>query len=232
LSQPLLRMRIQELKIYSSNIKEQADFYSKTLGLEIVDQNNQSVFLRLGNSILQIAYRSSTTPYHFAINIPANKDIEALEWTKTRVTLLKDGMKEIHDFDSWNSRAIYFYDQDRNIVELIARKNLNNASDQKFNSGQFLGISEIGLPTQNIEKEFEQLNRLTNIGIYDGTFERFCAIGDEHGLFICINKNVKDWFPTNDKAYSSDFGIKLIEKGKTYEIEYKNEKLRAIASRA
>lgn len=223
-------MEIKEVKIYSSKIKEQTEFYSIILGLEIIKQSDQNVSFRFGNSILTIEYNSKTTPYHFAINIPANKDIEALEWTKSRVEVLKDGKNEIQDLDFWNAKAIYFYDNDKNIVELIARKNLNNSSNKKFDSNQFLEISEIGLPTRDIESEFTQLNSLTGIEIFDGGFERFCAIGDEKGLFICINKNIKDWFPTNDKAFSSDFKIKFVEKGKEYQIEYINEELKAVAN--
>ena len=224
-------MQIKELKIYSSKIKDQADFYSKVLGLKITNFTKEKVSLEFGKSILNIEYKPETTPYHFAVNIPANKDLEALEWLKSKVEILKDGKNEIQDFDFWNAKAIYFYDLDENIVELIARKNLNNLSNQKFDSNQFLEISEIGVPTLDIEKEFNQLKSLTGIEIFDGGFERFCAIGDENGLFICINKKVKDWFPTNDKAFSSEFEIRLIEKGIEYQIDYKNEELKAVANK-
>ena len=224
-------MQIKELKIYSSKIKDQADFYSKVLGLKITNFTEEKVSLEFGKSILNIEYKPETTPYHFAVNIPANKDLEALEWLKSKVEILKDGKNEIQDFDFWNAKAIYFYDLDENIVELIVRKNLNNLSNQKFDSNQFLEISEIGVPTLDIEKEFNQLKSLTGIEIFDGGFERFCAIGDENGLFICINKKVKDWFPTNDKAFSSEFEIRLIEKGIEYQIDYKNEELKAVANK-
>jgi catechol-2,3-dioxygenase len=215
-------MEIKELKIYSSKIKEQADFYSKVLGLTVIKLTEDNVFLEFGKSILNIEFKAETTPYHFAINIPSNKEYEALEWLKSRVGILKEEGNEIQDFDFWNAKAIYFYDKDKNIVELIARKNLNNLSNQKFDSNQFLQISEIGLPTLNIENEFKQLKSLTGIEIFDGGFERFCAIGDENGLFICINKKVKYWYPTNDKAFSSEFEIRLLEKGNEYRIAYKN----------
>lgn len=219
-------MRVKELKIYSPKIKEQAEFYSKVLGLKIVELNKESVYLRFGDSMLIIEYKPEATPYHFAINIPGNKDLEALAWLKTRVKILKKGTNEIQDFYSWNAKAIYFYDKDKNIVELIARKNLNNSSDQKFDSDLFLEISEIGLVTLDIEKMFYKLKKLIGIEIFDGTFEQFCAIGDENGLFICINKNKKGWFPTNDKAFYSEFELKLIEKGIEYNIEYKNKVLK------
>jgi catechol-2,3-dioxygenase len=223
-------MEIKELKIYSSKIKEQADFYSKVLGLTVIKLTEDNVFLEFGKSILNIEFKAETTPYHFAINIPSNKEYEALEWLKSRVGILKEEGNEIQDFDFWNAKAIYFYDKDKNIVELIARKNLNNLSNQKFDSNQFLQISEIGLPTLNIENEFKQLKSLTGIEIFDGGFERFCAIGDENGLFICINKKVKYWYPTNDKAFSSEFEIRLLEKGNEYRIAYKNEKIKAVAN--
>jgi catechol-2,3-dioxygenase len=223
-------MEIKELKIYSSKIKEQADFYSKVLGLSVIKLTEDNVLLEFGKSILNIEFKAETTAYHFAINIPSNKEYEALEWLKSRVGILKEEGNEIQDFDFWNAKAIYFYDKDKNIVELIARKNLNNLSNQKFDSNQFLQISEIGLPTLNIENEFKQLKSLTGIEIFDGGFERFCAIGDENGLFICINKKVKYWYPTNDKAFSSEFEIRLLEKGNEYRIAYKNEKIKAVAN--
>ncbi|MBU2997930.1 VOC family protein [Cellulophaga baltica] len=221
-------MQIKELKIYSSKINEQADFYAKVLGLTIIKSSAKNVLIAFGKSILNIEYKPETTSYHFAINIPSNKENEALEWLKPKVKVLMDENNEIQNFDSWNAKAVYFYDKDKNIVELIARKNLNNASEYKFNSKQFLEISEIGVPTLDIEKVFNQLTNLTGIEIYDGSFDRFCAIGDENGLFICINKTFKDWFPTNDKAYSSAFEIILVEKGIKYQIAYKNEEIKLL----
>ncbi|MBV1924207.1 MAG: VOC family protein [Flavobacteriaceae bacterium] len=221
-------MQIQELIIYSPNIKAQADFYSNLLGLSIIKEDSNSISIQIGTSLLKIEYKAETTPYHFAINIPANKEVEALDWLKSKVTILKDEANEIQDFESWNSKAMYFYDEDKNIVELIARKNLQNNSVEIFDSNFFLNISEIGLPTFDIEKEFNILHKQSGIEIYDGGFERFCAIGDENGLFICIDKKQKDWFPTNDKAYSSDFEVQFKEKGKEYSIQYKNNELKSI----
>ncbi len=218
-------MQIKELKIFSSKIKKQTNFYSSTLGLEIVRHNDDFVSFKVGNSLLHIEYKSKMTPYHFAINIPANKINEALDWVKSKVEILKHSTHEIQDFKSWNAKAIYFYDKDNNIVELIARKNLNNSINQKFDATLFLELSEIGLPTSNIKKEFDHLKNIIGLELYDGEFEKFCAIGDEHGLFICINKNKKKWFPTNDEAYSSDFELKLIEKKTAYLIKFKNEEL-------
>lgn len=122
-----------------------------------------------------------------------------MQWLKSRITILKDEQDEIIDFRAWNAKAIYFYDQDKNIVELIARKNLKNESDQNFGPEQFLEISEIGVPTRDIESEFSILRNAMGIEIYDGGFGNFCAIGDENGLFICINKDHKNGIPLMTK---------------------------------
>ncbi|MEG3659306.1 VOC family protein [Arenibacter palladensis] len=221
-------MKIQELTLYTTNIESQSEFYSQVLGLKIVKKSSKCVSFQVGNTLLHFEFNKTATPYHFAINIPANKDKEALLWLKSRLSILKDGQDEIIDFRAWNAKAIYFYDQDLNIVELIARKNLKNESDQKFGPEQFLEISEIGVPTRDIENVFSILSGVMDIEIYDGGFGNFCAIGDETGLFICINRDHKKWYPTQDKASPSEFELKLSQNGKTYSIEFKNENIKSI----
>jgi len=39
-------------------------------------------------------------------------------------------------------------------------------------------------------------------------FDRFCAVGDENGLFIVVNNELKKWFPTGDLIEQSDFKIR------------------------
>jgi len=216
-------MQIKALKLFTRKLQEQTAFYSKTLALPIAHQTPDQITFQIGNSVLTFEYSAGATPYHFAINIPANKIEEALRWAKSRVEILTDGASEIQDFSAWNAKAFYFYDEDRNIVEFIARKNLENATTEMFHAGSLLELSEIGVPTSNVEKVFNRLHQLTGVEIFDGSFERFCAVGNDEGLFICIDKNQKDWFPTGDKAYASNFDIQLQEKGKNYAIEFKNE---------
>ncbi len=221
-------MNIKELKIFTPNFSEQVEFYSSVLGLEIRKKTERKISFIIGNSLLVLEFRKEFTPYHFAINIPSNKEDEALNWLKQRVDILLDGKKEIQDFDFWNAKAIYFYDKDKNIVEFIARKNLDNYSDKRFEASSLIEISEIGLPTESIENEFNSLNQSCNLNIFSGGLERFCAIGSENGLIICINKHIRNWFPTNDKAFSSDFVADITNNGENYQIEYKNETLKIV----
>lgn len=218
-------MLINELKLYSDNIEEQIDFYTSVLGVRCIGQSDERASFQLGSSVLTFEFKHNATPYHFAINIPSNKEYEALQWLKERVKILMGESIELHDFDFWNARAFYFYDHDMNIVELIARKNLHYHVHEPFDSSQLLSISEIGMPTTDIEARFQQLNKLSGIEPYDGGFERFLAVGDEKGLFICINKERKDWFPTGDTTYSSDFELHFTDQENDYHIQFVNDQI-------
>ena len=219
-------MQIKKLKIFTSNLSEQSRFYSEVLKLDRINISEKSVSFKIGKSVLEIEKVPKSTPYHFAINIPSNQENEALAWLKMRVQILKDGNNEIQDFIAWNAKAMYFYDADQNIVEFIARKNLDNQSKTAFSQNSLLEISEIGLPTNYIAKEYKILSGDPGLEIYSGNFDRFCAIGAETGLFICVDKNTKDWFPTTDKANPADFEVLINQNDKEYAIEYKNEKLK------
>lgn len=224
-------MKIQALELFSPNLEKQTTFYSQVLGLDILEKSSTAVAFQIGDSILKLSYREKTTPYHYAINIPANQEKEALAWLKKRLTILTYAGLEIQYFDFWDAYAIYFYDEDQNIGELIARKTLKNDSKEVFSKDSMLEISEIGIPTDDINREYNILKKATDMPIHSGNLERFCAIGDGQGLFIAINKTFKkEWFPTKDKPFSSDFNIRFVEKGKEYLFTYEKEKLKEVHS--
>lgn len=222
-------MTINELKLLTRNINEQIQFYHEVIGLKLIERTESSASFSIGKSVLSLISSDDFLPYHFAINIPSNQFTEALKWLKQRVNIIKYNDIEIQEFNSWNAKAIYFYDNDKNLVEFIARKNLNNLSNEKFNSKSLLEISEIGVPVNDIEMTYNSISKIIKLPIYDGGFDRFCAIGNETGLFICINKNVKDWFPTAEKAHSSKFELDFQQNGSRYKVKFENEKFTPIS---
>ena len=143
-------MNIKELQLFTPNLKAQTKFFTEILELDIAESSDNSVSFQIGHSILKLVDRKAFTPYHYAITIPANQEKEALQWLKKRVDILKYEEEEIQYFDFWDAYAIYFYDADGNIGELIARKNLDNDSDRPFDKNALLEISEIGIPTVDI----------------------------------------------------------------------------------
>lgn len=219
-------MHLKELTLFSKNIDLQAGFYQSILGLHLTERTEHSVQFLAGTTKLNFVQKDGATPYHFAFNIPSNKVEEAREWLKKRVDILSFEGKEIIDFKNWNAHAMYFYDPDKNIGELIARHNLKVKTDQPFGPQQILSVSEIGIPCFDIEAVYRFFYQLFPIPVYDGNFDRFCAMGDEDVLFIVIDKKTKpDWFPTFDTAYSSDFLATIAANGQEWKIAFEKEKL-------
>lgn len=201
-------MKINRLILYTANIKAQKDFYSNVLNVQVLQESLNGIELRFGSTILEFRYDDKAKPYHFAINIPSFMEKEALTWLKQRVEIFKHQGEEIVDFVNWNAKSIYFYDTDKNIVELIARRNLNLVFDGEFSSEQFLEISEIGLAVNDVSGVFEHLNLIGEVPLYFGNLDWFCAAGDEHGLCIIINKNKKGWMPANDQVFTADYMVR------------------------
>ena len=88
-------MEIKELILLTPNLESQIEFYSKVLELEIVFRNAIECSFSTGESILTFRSNKNSTPYHFAFNIPSNKEKEALIWLKQRVTVLSSDGQEI-----------------------------------------------------------------------------------------------------------------------------------------
>ncbi|MGO3182880.1 MAG: VOC family protein [Aequorivita sp.] len=218
-------MKIIELTLYSTQIDAQKKFYGEKLGLEIIHSNEKGVSIKIGKTILRFIQKSVSKPYHFAFNIPSNKVTESLKWLKERVEIQKDGDADIVDFPAWNAESIYFYDADKNILEFIARKNLDNDNYEPFTSDDLLEISEIGLATTEFQEKFDFLISAVGVTKFGGGREVFSALGSETGLFILIDINKKDWFPTNDEAFSAEFIAKIELDGKLKTVEFKNETL-------
>lgn len=218
-------MKIERLQIYTAAIEEQLHFYTQVLGLEARNQTGTSFEVKTGYSTLCFRHKEKATPYHIAFHIPADREQQALEWLKQRVDIIKDGENELVDFRSWRARSVYFYDAGKNVVEFISRKHWFPPQTHGFSQDDLMGISEIGLATNEVGKAFDFLNQNFSLEKFTGDYEKFCATGDDQGLFIVIDKNQKDWFPSQDKAFASDFRIMFTTGATTVDLSYINERL-------
>lgn len=217
-------MKIKELKLYSNHLKEQKEFYISLFKLDLVNESASSFTVKVGETLLSFTKSDDNPYYHFAINIPSNQIEAALQWLKQRVEILPFENEEIVDFVNWNAKSIYFYDADKNIIEFIARRNLNINSHHSFSGKSLLHISEIGLPTNDVPKVFNKLNKDYALEKFDCDLKRFCAVGDENGLFIVVNYNLKKWLPTWDEALPFPFEINFSNsRGKTYNWRIEDE---------
>ena len=216
-------MKIKEVILFTRNIQNQKKFYKTILGFELLEDAPDIISIKLGESILTFQFKEDAKPTHFAFNIPSNAIYDALIWLRKRTEVLDYEGEKIAEFINWKAKAIYFYDADKNIVELIARERINTESDIAFTANSVLSISEMGLVTEDIEGIFNDINRIKHIQVFDGDFKRFCALGDDFGLFIVIDKTKKKWNPMYDEAYTSEFIIKG-----DYNFSYLNGKIKEL----
>lgn len=218
-------MRIERLEIKSRNLTAQLKFYRDLLGVERCRYEENSFEVKMGYSMVKFVQDENATPYHIALHIPDKQEGQALTWIKERVPVLKNSNEEIIDFSGWNAKSVYFYDEDKNIMEFIARRNFFKPQSAIFSEESILGVAEVGLAVENIQQKYNFLKEKCGLEIFDGNFEKFCAIGDDEGLLITIDKNKKDWFPTDDKAYASSFRLTFSHSGHTSQIQFDGNNL-------
>jgi catechol 2,3-dioxygenase-like lactoylglutathione lyase family enzyme len=204
-------MNISELELFTDKLKEQKEFYSDILGLEILSKQDNSFTLKTGASKLTfIETGSIENPYyHYAFNIPENRIDDAINWLKEKnIGLIEYENSTLIDFKNWNAHSVYFYDPGGNIVELIARHNLSNSSNDKFSAQSLLNISEAGMPVENVGDFCKTIEENFDEKLWSGNFETFAAVGDEEGLFIIVTTN-RNWFPTDKPCNIFPMKIKI-----------------------
>jgi hypothetical protein len=200
-------MEIQRLILQTSALKELTAFYSDLMELPVRSVGKNEIRIKTCNTELIFKETVRSDPfYHFAINIPANKIEEAKAWLNDRRTDLlwiEQYKSDIADFTGWHAKSVYFYDPAGNILELIARFDLDNKTDEPFSSKQFLSISEVGLVFKEGEFEKRTADLLQQYQLShfakQPPLRHFRAIGDDEGLFIVVPEN-RNWFPTDKPA--------------------------------
>jgi hypothetical protein len=127
----------------------------------------------------------------------------------------------VADFKDWYAQSVYFYDPAGNILELIARFDLDNKTDEPFSSSQFLSISETGLvfKESELDNKTNKLLQQYQLSYFDKQppLPQFKAVGDDEGLFIIVPEN-RNWFPTSKPAGIFPMEIEFENKGKVYRI--------------
>lgn len=205
-------MNIIEITIQTDNLAETVKFYAEILELRLTSHDQNSVSFAAGKSILRFIQSEKLNPnYHFAFNIPKNKLEESISWITKKVDLINNPENGIvANFEGWNAKAIYFYDNNANILEFIARFDLDNNSEEPFSSSSILSISEIGMVTDSPMKLSDYIMEEYKLGIYEKGFrtEKFVALGNSDGLFIIAATN-RIWYPTAQPARKSFSKVRI-----------------------
>jgi catechol 2,3-dioxygenase-like lactoylglutathione lyase family enzyme len=193
-------MLINKVTLYSQNLDEMKDFYVNQLGFNLLDSNENSFEIIVGDSVLEIKkYHLEEKPfYHFAINIPSNLFKEAKEWAKTRATLIKEeGEDEVY-FSFLNADSFYFLDPSANIVEFISRYSVSpKCEENTFSAQKALNISEINITTNDV---ISVGNQLIDFGIPERDGDSIEGEGlnfmgeNEDGAYLLLGPRKRRWF--------------------------------------
>ena len=200
-------MILQEIRLQTNRLFPLYHFYKNVLKLPVNDDSDAHFTIHAGLS--KLIFEKTEDPlgypnYHFAFNIPSNRIQEAHDWLKEKTELLwiEDYQSYITDFRGWNAHSVYFLDPAGNIGELIARADLNDIINEPFSSKHIRNVSEIGLvfPEKGFQRSIEQILKDYKLEYFSKQppLEKFCAIGNEEGLFIIVPED-RSWYPCKDK---------------------------------
>lgn len=198
-------MNILELELLSDDILKTEAFYNRVLGLDTLFKDRTSVSFQVGSTKLTFHSTQSVKPvYHFAFDVPNNKLLEAFSWIERETEIMYViPPNKIADFYNWNAKSFYFYDNNGNILEFIARNDLDNASEKPFEGKSILSVSEIGLVSKNVATKCDELFEKYGLTPYSKQpkLPKFIVLGTATGLFILVEEN-RDWYPTDKKSKS------------------------------
>ncbi|NIR51819.1 hypothetical protein GWN42_03230 [candidate division KSB1 bacterium] len=170
-------------------------FYCEVLELPLLTEQSDEITVRAGETpvtFVPAGPESGEPFYHLAFNIPENKILLARKWQKERTPLFQtpdnlcdpDYPDDVRHFRHWNAHSIFFFDPAGNVLEYIARHDLNNASTGPFTSADILYASEIGFTSDKVEATALELRRAFSLMQYRQGNDNFRAIGDEFGLLL------------------------------------------------
>lgn len=195
-------MKIISLALQTRQPERLKAFYTERMGLPLLSEEDNQFSVQAGFSKLTFSTAPDRPegPYHFAFNIPRNSIREAAEWLQERVAFLyaPGATTPVVQHESWEAYALYFYDPDFNIVELIAHKAAPE-SHAAFGPEQLIGLAEVGLPAHDVAGFSRELRAKLELPRWKSATAQFEAVGDETGMFIIVQEQ-RPWFPTQNPA--------------------------------
>jgi len=220
-------MLLKEIRLQTSQLLSLFNFYGEKLELPALKTGKTGVSITAGASQLIFDEIDTTENpfYHFAFNIPSNKFEEAFQWMHTRVELLwlDDYKSYIADFTNWNAKSFYFTDPAGNILEFIARFDLDDIAAEPFSAMQIRNVSEIGLvfPLKEFDSGVSNLLGRYPLSYFDKQppMPHFRAIGNDQGLFVIVPEN-RVWFSTkNMRSVIFPIQVVFMEKNRLFKLK-------------
>ncbi|MCP2035923.1 CubicO group peptidase (beta-lactamase class C family)/catechol 2,3-dioxygenase-like lactoylglutathione lyase family enzyme [Planomicrobium sp. HSC-17F08] len=200
----------KKVTLYTNRLNEMKGFYEYQLGFRIVEEDDSSFTLAIGDSLLVFKTSERAAIYHFAFNIPGNQYTLAKGWASSRVALNRqEGMDEIY-YANFNADAFYFQDPAGNVVEFIARRHIDRMGD--FTVDSLLNISEVSITTDHVEEVGGKIEAMEipvrgNKGIEPNALN-FLGKDD---AFILLVAPKRTWYFSKQKSEVHPLSIELAD---------------------
>lgn len=177
-------------------------FYVGKLGLPLLAHSASQLTVLVGYTYLTFRFVDQpVAPYHVAINVPRDSlDVLMYYYDLNYLPTQEPGQTIVY-FPDWRAKACYFYDPCGNLLEFIARTDLNLDNPNLTFQDLFQGVSEIGLPTQDVAYTTSEIQRRFRVEQFGKTTPKpdFNALGDDNGLFILAQQG-RTWLFSNTQA--------------------------------
>jgi len=205
----------------ASEMYQIRNFWENTIGCEVVGETFNSFTLKIGSSLLTFKpnYTNSNRPqYHFAVLVPANQIENCLNWLKNggkkkdgkAIQIWRSGESnaEIIQSPLYNSSSVYFADYGGNIIELVARRNLDNPEIGEFSSDMFKEINTVSIITKDVRAAKDLIQEDLGYLPLDRSTSGFKVMGNANGL---INLVVQDRIlPPTETEKAFPFEMELV----------------------
>jgi len=220
---------ILNLEMKCNNFKENMRFWDKVMRFDVDSLAPEKFIVKIGADTLTfidnegIDTSASNNPqYQFTISIPSNQIENCYAWLIDADSLNPSKVGEpakfwidaetgavIYRRNQYNSQSIYIKDAGNNIVEILARHDLNNTAEGEFNRGMFLGITEVGVVSRDLRKSAEDLKAAYGVEEVVGSSNSYKPLGGPTGL-LKLNIEGKIWTPTeNEIAVAREMTIRV-----------------------
>jgi len=192
-------LNIKRLELRSLNVASSANFWVSKFGFPVTFVTPNNPRIQIGDTELSfVPHITGPKPvYRFAFEIPENQIEQAFFWLKAaNIDMLKhpENGREIQHVPRLNAHSIAFIDNMGNLVELIAKHDLKNSSEEPFTRASLLRISEVGVVSFNIEKAVELLKAELDIDEMSGYGAGYKPLGGREGqIHIVVPK--RPWLP-------------------------------------
>jgi hypothetical protein len=202
------------------------DFYQGLLRMRVVEDHPERLTVAAGETLLTfvLADAAAGQPfYHFAFNIPENKAAAAWKWQKERTPLLPipqrlrdpDYPPDVVNYAHWNAHSVFFFDPAQNVVEYIARHDLQNGAPADFGPSDILYASEIAFVTDDVPSLAKQITEVSGATRFrKGGDENFMALGDDLGLLLVMKRGRVISFDSPQKKAVAVFPAKATWRGR------------------